>query len=124
MKFLNEIDGADKLIEDTGHRLVSDTEKENWNNKADISDFPTSLPANGGNADTVNGLTVQTAVPLNAKFTDTNTTYSVISTAEIDTGTASTSRVINAQRLKYISDKLKITIGTTQPTSGWWFKEI
>lgn len=29
-----------------------------------------------GNAATVNGLTVQTAVPANAKFTDTNTTYS------------------------------------------------
>jgi parallel beta-helix repeat protein len=73
-------------------------------------------------ANKVDNSRVLTDVPLNAKFTDT--TYSVISTAEIDSGTASTSRVINAQRLKYISDKLKITIGTTQPTSGWWFKEI
>ena len=31
---------------------------------------------------------VLTDVPLNAKFTDTNTTYSEITTAEIDAGTA------------------------------------
>lgn len=37
----------------------------------DLSGTPTSLPANGGNAATVNGLTVLTAVPANAKFTDT-----------------------------------------------------
>lgn len=41
--------------------------------KADISDFPSSLPANGGNADTVGGFTVKTNVPVDAKFTDTGT---------------------------------------------------
>lgn len=35
------------------------------------SDIPTSLPANGGNADTVNGHTVATNVPSGAVFTDT-----------------------------------------------------
>ena len=44
------------------------------NNKANLTDIPTTLPANGGNADTVNGLTVQTAVPANAVFTDTKVT--------------------------------------------------
>ena len=62
MKFLNVIDGADKLITDANNRLVTDTDISNWNNKSDkghkhtkneITDFPTSLPANGGNADTV-----------------------------------------------------------------------
>ena len=38
---------------------------------ADIADFPTALPANGGNADTVNGHTVNADVPENAVFTDT-----------------------------------------------------
>ena len=33
--------------------------------------IPTSLPANGGNASTVNGHTVLSNVPANAKFTDT-----------------------------------------------------
>lgn len=35
------------------------------------TDIPTSLPANGGNAETVNGHTVASNVPANAKFTDT-----------------------------------------------------
>lgn len=45
--------------------------------KADISaipeipTIPSSLPANGGNADTVGGFTVGTNVPADAKFTDT-----------------------------------------------------
>ncbi len=40
------------------------------------TEIPTSLPANGGNASTVNGHTVNADVPAGAKFTDTNTTYS------------------------------------------------
>lgn len=38
---------------------------------SDLSGKPTSLPANGGNADTVGGFTVGVSVPANAKFTDT-----------------------------------------------------
>ena len=41
----------------------------------DLNNRPTSLPANGGNAATVNGHNVNADVPANAKFTDTNTTY-------------------------------------------------
>ena len=41
---------------------------------AKTADIPTALPANGGNADTVNGHTVGIDVPSDAKFTDT--TYS------------------------------------------------
>lgn len=37
------------------------------------TDIPKSLPANGGNAATVNGHTVQTDVPTGAVFTDTKT---------------------------------------------------
>lgn len=36
-----------------------------------LSNKPTSLPANGGNADTVGGKTVAENVPAGAKFTDT-----------------------------------------------------
>ena len=39
--------------------------------KADKTEIPTTLPANGGNADTVNGHTVNADVPENAVFTDT-----------------------------------------------------
>lgn len=37
----------------------------------DITDFPTSMPANGGNSSTVNGHIVETNVPEGAIFTDT-----------------------------------------------------
>ena len=39
--------------------------------KSQITDFPSSLPANGGNSATVNGHTVNSNVPSGAKFTDT-----------------------------------------------------
>lgn len=39
--------------------------------KDQIIDFPTSIAANGGNSATVNGHTVNSDVPTNAKFTDT-----------------------------------------------------
>ena len=150
--------------------------------KSEITDFPVTLPADGGNADTVGGKyaddfanashnhtksqitdfpstmppsahnhaiseidvlqdelgdkvdnsRVLTDVPSNAKFTDTittingktgailkadivalgiptsdtNTTYTEITTAEIDAGTASTLRTITARRLKYLLDKI------------------
>ena len=41
--------------------------------KSQITDFPTSMPANGGNSSTVNGHTVNADVPSGAKFTDTDT---------------------------------------------------
>jgi len=40
----------------------------------DLSNKPTSLPANGGNSATVNGHTVNEDVPSGAKFTDTHVT--------------------------------------------------
>lgn len=39
--------------------------------RSQITDFPASLPANGGNSAAVNGHTVESDVPANAKFTDT-----------------------------------------------------
>lgn len=44
--------------------------------KADKSEIPTTLPANGGNADTVSGHTVGADVPADAVFSDT--TYSTV----------------------------------------------
>lgn len=43
--------------------------------KSQITDFPTSMPANGGNSTTVNSHTVNSNVPANAKFTDTIYTH-------------------------------------------------
>ena len=42
---------------------------------ADLTEKPTSMTANGGNADTVNGHTVDTDVPADAEFTDTVYTH-------------------------------------------------
>lgn len=44
-------------------------------NYSDLKGTPTSLPANGGNSSTVNGHTVNSDVPANAKFTDTVYTH-------------------------------------------------
>lgn len=52
---------------------------ESLGQKANKSEIPQSLPANGGNAETVNGHTVLSNVPENAKFTDT--TYGNASTS-------------------------------------------
>lgn len=39
-----------------GEIHVTAAEKEKWNGKAELADIPTTLPANGGNADTLDGL--------------------------------------------------------------------
>lgn len=78
--------GANKTIVDS---VLSDTSKNPVENnvinnalnskansshthtKSEITDFPTTLPADGGNSTTVNNHTVNSDVPENAVFTDT-----------------------------------------------------
>lgn len=55
--------------------VQSDWNETNTGSDSYIKNKPASLPANGGDADTVGGHTVGVDVPANAKFTDT--TYSV-----------------------------------------------
>ena len=50
---------------------VTAEEKTRWDNKAELSDIPSSIPFDGGNADTVNNHTVESNVPSDAIFTDT-----------------------------------------------------
>lgn len=52
-------------------------------NYTDLTNKPTSLPANGGNAATVGGHTVAKDVPANAKFTDTIYTLPVASSTTL-----------------------------------------
>lgn len=52
----------------------------------DITDFPTSMPANGGDSSTVNGHTVETDVPEGAVFTDTVYTHPDTHPASMITG--------------------------------------
>ena len=70
--------GADKYFEyqrigneeSSSFQMTGDT-STNLSDYAKTADIPTSLPANGGNADTVNNHTVESDVPENAVFTDT-----------------------------------------------------
>lgn len=55
--------------------VQSDWNVSSTSSDAYIKNKPTSLPANGGNSDTVNGHTVEKDVPSNAKFTDTVYTH-------------------------------------------------
>lgn len=55
--------------------------------------IPTSLPANGGNAATVNNLTVNTAVPSGAVFTDTKDAASLTCTSAKYGGSTNTTSV-------------------------------
>lgn len=73
-QFKNFADKIAKVFSKIGHTHL----------KSDITDFPTSMPANGGNAATVGGHTVGVNVPSNAKFTDT--TYSKLSEFTDDVG--------------------------------------
>lgn len=86
----------------------------------DLSDTPTSLPANGGNADTVGGFTVNANVPSNAKFTDIVTTINgktgTISKSDIvalgipaqDTNTTYTEATTSTDGLMASGDKIKL----------------
>ena len=64
----------------TGGKQIKDVSKDvltSWLGLGSLAyssaTIPTTLPANGGNASTVNGHTVNSDVPANAKFTDTDT---------------------------------------------------
>lgn len=110
---INAWNNAVKHISDTVKHITS-AERELWNtvsdkaslshkhSKSDITDFPISMPANGGNASTVNGHTVNTDVPSGAKFTDTNTWRPLGTTA--DTACAGNdSRLSNARPASDVS---------------------
>lgn len=82
--------------------------------KSQITDFPSSLPANGGDADTVNGHTVNADVPSNAKFTDTVYTHPTSAgNKHIPSGGS------NGQVLKYGGSSGTATWGTISNTDTY-----
>lgn len=106
------------------HTIANVTGLQNaLNGKADISAIPSSLPANGGNADTVGGFTVGTNVPSNAKFTDTVYTLpqasaAVLGGVKVDGSTISinSSGIISALS----SGGTGITIDKIFEKNGYW----
>jgi len=89
--------------------------------KSKISDFPTSLPANGGNSATVNNHTVLSDVPANAVFTDTNT-WRPLGTGATDACAGNDSRLSDARMAKnliVISERVSSDFSiTTIPDSN------
>lgn len=65
------------------------------------TDIPTTLPADGGNADTVGGHTVAIDVPANAKFTDTIYTHPANHPASMITEDTTHRFVSDAEQTKY-----------------------
>lgn len=59
------------ISENAEQNIQSDWNATDTRSDSYIKNKPESLPADGGNSDTVNGHTVETDVPANAKFTDT-----------------------------------------------------
>lgn len=78
--------------------------------------IPTSLPANGGNASTVNGHTVLSNVPANAKFTDT--IYSLPdATATAKGGVKVGSNItVDTGTISLTADNVTGALGYTPPT--------
>ena len=69
---VNNTADLDKPISTAVQTALNDkANTKHTHKKSDITDFPNSLPANGGDADTVNHHTVDSDVPANAVFTDT-----------------------------------------------------
>jgi len=71
--------GPDAIEQDIDNLLANDQElletlNDHEHTKSDITDFPSSLPADGGNADTVGGKTIW-AGEEESRGTDANTIY-------------------------------------------------
>lgn len=83
-----------------------------WSN---VSGRPSSLPANGGNSTTVNGHTVNSNVPANAKFTDT---WRGVQNNLTSTATDQSLSAYQGKVLKDLVDKkTTFTYSSTHPTS-------
>ena len=70
---------ADGLAENTAAKNHTHTVSE-------ITDFPTSLPANGGNADTVSGVAVSSSDEVGLRKISAGTTDLTAGTSELETG--------------------------------------
>lgn len=58
-----------------------------------------------------------------SNYVDGNTTYAEIPDTEIDAGIATTLRTISGRKIGYLKNNI-VTLGTVQPTVGWWYEVI
>lgn len=82
-----------------------------------IKNKPESIPAAGGNADTVNGHTVNADVPANAKFTDTVYTHPATHAATMITENT-THRFVTDEEKNAWSSKADIMFAEELPTTA------
>ena len=80
-KIAYEHSQAEHAPSNAEENVQSDWNETDSNSDAFIKNKPSSLPANGGNASTVNGHTVGTDVPEDAVFTDTTYTAMIGATS-------------------------------------------
>lgn len=109
---------------DIGDEQTLDSAKEyaealaqNKADKSEIPEIPTSLPADGGNADTVSGFTVGCDVPADAVFTDTVVDISGKLDANNPTATGSFSLNRKSDTVIGLNS---ITIGRNCVASGYY----
>jgi predicted NAD/FAD-binding protein len=93
------------ITEDNTHRFTTDIEKSLWNNKwtyneETIKNVKVNEAVNADNANTVNNLTVLTAVPENALFTDTIYTHPLTHPATI---------IVQTENYRFVTDIEKNT---------------
>lgn len=92
--------------------------KSHTHTKSQITDFPTSLPANGGNATTVNSHTVNSDVPANAKFTDTVYTLPAATSSTLG-GVKIGSNITNSSgTISLTKANVTAALGYTPPTTN------
>lgn len=97
--------------------VQSDWNESNTGSDAYIKNKPASLPANGGNANTVGGHTVGCDVPEDAKFTDTVYTHPESHPASMITQDA-THRFVSDEEKKAWNEKPNIYFGQDLPETA------
>jgi predicted NAD/FAD-binding protein len=95
---------ATMITEDNNHLFVTSVEKSEWNSKwaydeETIKNIKVNSAVNADNSDTVNNLTVLTAVPENALFTDTIYTHPLTHSATI---------IVEDDTHRFVTDSEKI----------------
>lgn len=97
--------------------VQSDWNVTDTSSDAFIKNKPTSLPANGGNASTVNGHNVEADVPADAKFTDTVYKHPSTHVASMITQDATHRFVSDVEKAKW-NAKPEIYFASELPTSA------
>lgn len=115
---------ASSFKEDGKYLKDKYADKSHTHSKSEITDFPTSLPANGGNSSTVNGHSVNADVPSNAAFTDTVYTLPT-ATSNVLGGIKTGSNITNnSGTISITANNVVNALGFSPGTSGVTFSHL